>query len=122
MTSSRSTRTSRRGALVTSSSASVVSPRSTSIARSARDLAPFTPKAFASTPLASSHSRSDATSRDVPVQPPGLDASPAAAGDAPALVCMVRLRVGLDTRGLKCGLDGVDVEAVGAERADEYRG
>jgi hypothetical protein len=87
-------------------------------------LAPFTPKAFASTPLASSHSRSDATSRDVPVQPPGLDASPPAAGDdAPALVCMVRLRVGLDTRGLKRGLDGVDVEAVDlAESADEYLG
>jgi hypothetical protein len=53
-----------------------------------------------------------------------LDASPAAAGDdAPALVCMVRLRVGLDTRGLKRGLDGVDVEAVDlAESADEYLG
>jgi hypothetical protein len=73
--------------------------------------------------LASSHWRSDATSRDVPVQPPGLDASPAAAGDAPALVCMVRLRVGLDTRGLKRELDGVDVEAVDlAESADEYLG
>jgi hypothetical protein len=36
---------------------------------------------------------------------------------------MVRLRVGLDTRGLKCGLDGVDVEAVDlAECADEYLG
>jgi hypothetical protein len=52
-----------------------------------------------------------------------LDASPAAAGDAPALVCMVRLRVGLDTRGLKRELDGVDVEAVDlAESADEYLG
>jgi hypothetical protein len=73
--------------------------------------------------LASSHSRSDATSRDVPVQPPGLDASPPAAGDdAPALVCMVRLRVGLDTRGLRRE-ELVDVEAVDlAESADEYLG
>mmetsp|Transcript_11107 Transcript_11107/g.48037 ORF Transcript_11107/g.48037 Transcript_11107/m.48037 type:complete len:274 (-) Transcript_11107:130-951(-) len=93
VTSRRRTRTSRLGADVCGSSTSVVSPRSISTARSTRDLAPSSPNASESTPLAVSHRLSDAMSSAVPVQrvSPG---SSGGDGGSPATACadIVRAR------------------------------